>query len=107
MSDIPCELPQKQPDRTVLDGWATSLTLCVLAFLGGGRQNLLNQQTSLCLREEGEEPVRGLGGALCRVWCGGGPGAGQGGLLRHRVELGVGGREALGTPLPAFPTFSP
>lgn len=51
--------------------------------------------------------MRGLGGALCRVWCGGGPGAGQGGLLRHRVELGVGGREALGTPLPAFPTFSP
>ena len=35
---------------------------CVLAFLGGGGQNLLDQQASACLREEGEEQVRGLGG---------------------------------------------
>lgn len=36
--------------------------LCVLVFLGGGGQNLLDQQASACLREEGEEQVRGLGG---------------------------------------------
>ena len=36
--------------------------LCVPVFLGGGGQNLLDQQASACLREEGEEQVRGLGG---------------------------------------------
>lgn len=50
------------------------LTLCVLAFLGGGRQNLLDQQASLHLREEGEE-VRGLGGVRHSVCECGGEGA--------------------------------
>lgn len=55
-----------------------SLTLCVLAFLGGGRQNLLDQQASLCLREEGEEQVRGHGGVRHLVQSRGEEGGGAG-----------------------------
>ena len=40
----------------------SSLSRCVLAFLGGRRQNLPHRQDPVCLREEGEEQVRGPGG---------------------------------------------
>lgn len=83
--------------------------LCVLVFLGGGGQNLLDQQASACLREEGEEQVRGLGGESAgwgsREWTEA-PSFQESGLgsgcWPPRVALNF-----LGVPCPLPPPFSP
>lgn len=109
-----CELPQvhSAPGRFWMDGQMDSVyshILRVPAFLGRGRQNLLNQQASLCLREEGEGQVRGLGHSVDKcgwrrtrgwtlgflppglVWRWGWEGSGS-----------LAGPQPLGTPLPRF-----
>lgn len=107
-----CELPQLHSgtgrfwmDRQMDNVYAH--ILCVLVFLGRGRQNLLNQPASLCLREEGQGQVRGRGHSVDR--CGWRrTGAGHwGSSPRFCVELGVGGPQPLRMPLPRFPTFPP
>lgn len=76
------------------------LTLCVLAFLGGGRQSLLDQQASLRLREEGEEQVRALEGSGTRCVSVGGP------CLAHgQASCRAGGEVRRGTGAPWPPSF--